>query len=148
MSGVMKLGYTGTQSGTTDAQMEAMQSLMRILDPKQVHHGDCRGGDEIFHFLAKRQGRRIMLHPPEDDKKRAFCVADAEEEPLPYLERNHVIVDKTDGLIATPKGFVHEVRSGTWFTVRRGWEKANYPVYIIYPDGRVTNRRDIPTGEG
>lgn len=43
-----------------------------------------------------------------------------EERPAkPYLERNKDIANEgIDGLIAAPSGWVEELRSGTWATVR------------------------------
>lgn len=50
---------------------------------------------------------------------------------------NRDIVAETDELIATPKGFQEERRSGTWATVRYAL-KARKPVTVIWPDGAAS----------
>ena len=93
----------------------------------------------------------ILLHPPVDPHKRAFCFTttingDRElpifledigeiRTPKPYLERNQDIADETGILLACPSGFKEVLRSGTWATIRRG-----KIVAIIFPDGSVETR--------
>jgi hypothetical protein len=82
------------------------------------------------------------VHPPTDDRKRAFCTGNgADWEPKPYLERNHDIVDETTILIACPNG-EERMRSGTWATVRYARQRIlNHEgqlTIIISPSGQVT----------
>ena len=53
------------------------------------------------------------------------------------LERNQDIVNASSILLAAPKEFSHTVRSGTWATIRRAWQKQRlnktFNVVIIPP---------------
>lgn len=132
----MRAGFTGTQASITGFQWSSLYWLLAYHRPEQCHHGDCIGGDLAFHQASKSLGLYVVLHPPTDPKKRAFCL-DADEIRLekPYLERNHDVVDETDYLIATPKSAFEETRSGTWSTVRYA-RKLLRPIYIILPNGQ------------
>jgi hypothetical protein len=132
----VRIGITATREGLTDAQARALAEFFTAAP--EVHHGDCVGGDERAHGVAQAAGCRIVIHPPIWDSARAFCTGAAEtREPLPYLNRNHRIVDETETLVALPKQERgEERRSGTWATVRyaRGLRR---PVVIIRPSGQV-----------
>jgi hypothetical protein len=142
---VYKVGFTGTQSGMTSAQKLAFDAIMFIANEYsaiEFHHGDCIGSDKEAHeavlILSKylKCTVRTVIHPPTISSKRAFCSADENREPLPYLDRNQKIVDATDVLIATPGERKEKLRSGTWSTVRRA-RAQNKPVIIINPDGTL-----------
>ena len=114
----MKVGFTGTQHGMSLWQQEQLRNL--LLEPTftEFYHGDCIGADNQAHTIALSSGLQIVVHPPTDDRKRAF-VAEGELLPqYPYLERNKHIVEACDLLIAAPKTLEEIVRSGTWSTVR------------------------------
>lgn len=118
----MKVGFSGTQIGMTPIQKAVLTEFLENIGPSmsEFHHGDCVGSDAQAHRLVRMIAPkcRIVLHPPNDWSKRAFCLADKYEPEKPYLVRNREIVLSTDYLIATP-GQSHEVlRSGTWATVR------------------------------
>lgn len=134
----MKLGFTGTQSGMTEAQKAAFIEFIDDNEIDEFHHGDCIGSDSDAHVLVLESYRRIPihLHPPTNPAKRAFCKGDREFAPLPYLDRNREIVGLTNVLIATPKG-PEELRSGTWATIRYA-RKLGHPVVIVWPDGSST----------
>ncbi len=150
------IGFTGTQKGMTPEQYRYVWQFLNGLDPdveRWYHHGDCIGADHDFHRLVRRLPHYLAgvhLHPPVIDTKRAFCDYDAIENPLPYIERNHNIVDASKLLIATP-GEAHEVqRSGTWATIRYAM-KTNTKRLVVDPDGLLnlewTNcmkAKDIP----
>lgn len=121
----MKIGFTGTQTGMCKAQKkmfyEIMTEFMRGEDkPTEFHHGDCIGADAEAHdIMTLFDGVDIIIHPPENDKKRAFCKPYARRaHPKPYLERNRRIVDSVDLLIVAPKEQEETLRSGTWSTYR------------------------------
>ena len=103
-----------------------------------LHHGDCIGADEEAHGLARAFGFRIVLHPPSDPRKRAYCEADATRTPVGYLVRNRRIVDECQLLVATPKLHAEEVRAGTWSTIRYA-AKIGRPLIVILPDGRTVD---------
>lgn len=139
----MKLGFTGTRDGLTENQKIALKKLFEDLlySIDEFHHGDCLGADmdahilseELqFHRIAKEKIFNIIIHPPEKDTLRAYCVGDETRDVFPYLRRNKNIVDETDILIACPKSRIEEQRSGTWSTVRYAYSK-NKPLILLFP---------------
>lgn len=121
------IGFTGTQHGMSDSQRERLKWLLATEltdDPMRdvhLHHGDCIGADADADSIAWNLGCRIVIHPPTDAKKRAFCDSGRTIilKEKPYLERNHDIVDETEYLIAAPRDpYREEMRSGTWATIR------------------------------
>jgi hypothetical protein len=130
----MKIGFTGTSQGMTSKQKAIVRNL--LLGEEELHHGDCIGADAEVHEIANGFKILVVIHPPTNPKARAFCEAASEtREPLPYLDRNHVIVDETDALVAAPRG--PEVqRSGTWATIRYALKQGK-PVFIVLPDGSL-----------
>lgn len=101
-----------------------------------LDHGDCFGADAQAHILARKLGWRVIIHPPIELQKRAMCVGDEVWPSKPYLVRNHDIVANTDRMVATPRGYSEEMRSGTWATVRYAL-KIGRTVYVVTPDGDV-----------
>jgi predicted Rossmann fold nucleotide-binding protein DprA/Smf involved in DNA uptake len=81
----------------------------------------------------------VVGHPPQDSRKRAFCVCDSSYPPKPYLARNHEMVMVTDRLVVVPKRQIEEVRSGTWATFRYAL-KLGRPIYVVWPDGTIAVR--------
>jgi len=129
----MKIGFTGTQEGMTQYQRNAVAEILALKKPEFGVHGDCIGADKDFHDLCVAQGIKIEIHPPDKDIKRAFCNADVIKKPLPYLLRNHNIVDAVDYMIATPKTSHEELRSGTWATIRYA-RKKNKRIIVLRPE--------------
>ncbi len=137
----MAVGFTGTQDGITHKQVLQLLNTY-LIHESEIHHGDCIGADEQFHYLARSiQMPSIQIHPPINESKRAFCdgpgvdILPAKE----YLDRNKDIVNATEYLIACPGGYEEIMRSGTWSTVRYAAKKEK-DVYIIFPDGSVQVR--------
>lgn len=133
------LGFTGTQEGMTPEQKDAFTKWVNDQKPSELHHGDCVGADEDAYNICKSSECPtvywICCHPPEISKSRAFTKGnDMIFPPRPYLDRNHDIVDMSREMVATPKGFDEEIRSGTWATVRYARKKGK-KVTIIFPDG-------------
>ena len=143
-SGIQKVsvGFTGTQKGMTSLQRRGVAQLLSTLKPSAFHHGDCEGADEEAHVLADAEMIPIIIHPPTNSTKRAFChehdnVSSVEVlEEFGYLVRNRHIVDDSDVLIATPRTMFEEQRSGTWATIRYA-RKCRKIVYIIWPKKAV-----------
>jgi hypothetical protein len=137
----MKIGFTGTRRGLTPAQKDALLDTLISLAPETVeaHHGMCVGADDEFDHLVRDvydpANRRIVGHPPEDQKHYAPAVCDVMWSPKPYLERNKNIVYKCEALIACPDG-PEKRRSGTWSTVRHA-RSSRKPVFVIWPNGSV-----------
>jgi hypothetical protein len=140
----MKLGFTGTGSKPGMDAWQQLQLINFIADNgvTELHHGDCEWADDQADHIAKTLGIKVVIHPPTDDKKRAYCYGKGSNgyrhnyenqelrPPKPYLERNHDIVDETDELFAAPKEQKEILRSGTWATVRYARDKVKKPVTI------------------
>lgn len=139
----MKIGFTGTRQGMTDAQYDAFEILTRELysdlSVKEFHHGGCIGADKEAHESVDSIGGVFMhIHPCNLWRQQATDIqGDFEYEELPPLKRNHVIVDSVELMIATPSGFDELFRgSGTWATIRQA-RRTKTPLHIIYPDGSI-----------
>jgi hypothetical protein len=131
-----EIGFTGTQEGMSEKQRSSLRQVLAsfFADGARVfRHGDCVGADAQAHAKAKAAGFRVVIHPPSDDSKRAFCQGDAVLTPRPYLVRNRHIVDASSVLIATPKGD-DELRSGTWSTIRYARKvRRDFRIRVITP---------------
>lgn len=141
----MIFGFTGTKFGMTDKQKQVISKIFGTYKDFEFHHGDCIGSDKEAGDLARINGaKRIMIHPPTNPKYRAFCKADVIYPEKPYLERDKDIVDSCQQMLATPKGFNEELRSGTWATIRYS-KKMKKRITIIYPDGNTEelNKNDL-----
>ena len=138
----LKIGFTGTQKGMTfDQKNNFLVTLKELNEEYQIeefHHGDCIGADADAHRLMQIYFPNVEIkkHPPKDPKKRAFCPGGFCYSEKPYILRNHMIVDSTDLMIATPDGESEELRSGTWSTIRYA-KKINKDIKIIVPDGKT-----------
>lgn len=136
---IKELGFTGTQSKPSHKQLDILYGVFLGFKDRGwtiLHSGDCLGADNAAHFLWKIVGGISHGHPPIISAKRAFCDFDLTDEPLAYLKRNKVIVDRSSVLIAVPKENEPQLRSGTWSTVRYAFKK-NKQVHIIQPDGKI-----------
>ena len=132
-----EVGFTGTQRGMTEKQELEVTAQLILLQQDGYgifHHGDCIGADSQAHDIAKKLGYDIVLHPPDENYKRAFRTKGAVRiEPVrPYLLRNRDIVASSTFLIAAPKTELEELRSGTWTTVRYA-RKAGIFVKVVLP---------------
>jgi hypothetical protein len=132
----MRVGFTGTSRGMTEAQRLAVAAVLRGLTGVEAgHHGDCVGADAEFHALCAELHITVVIHPPADPKKRAWCQGSRLEPEKPHPDRNHDIVNATDILVAAPAEPAGErLRSGTWATVRYA-RKRGRPIVIVRPDG-------------
>lgn len=133
----MKIGFTGTQKGMTDAQKECVRK--GLVAGEHFHHGACVGSDAEAHNIAKEIGSYIVVHPPVDESKMVKCEGDECRTSAKYLERDHNIVDETDVLYACPKSKREILRSGTWATIRYAIKQKKV-VLIFWPDGTVEAR--------
>lgn len=121
------VSFTGTQLGMTLLQQTTVGRMLAKLKAKHGDrlygvHGDCVGADEMFDGLCAAHGIRRGIYPSDVEEKRAHCErrgADVLAQPAPPLERNTPIAAAGDLLIAAPKEYDEEMRSGTWATVRR-----------------------------
>ena len=135
-----RIGVTATQAGTTPEQRAAVTARLLDLQPCEVHHGDCVGGDTDLHHIVRQHlpSTRIVVHPPDNPAKRAFVQGDEIWRPAPYLVRDQEIVATTDRLVALPGG-PERARSGTWYTVRFA-DAQGRAITIVWPDGSIEER--------
>jgi hypothetical protein len=137
----MIIGFTGTQQELPAAQERGLELLLGVIHATnavaEAHHGDCIGADARFDDCCWRLGIERHAHPGPDGARRAHCCADLIYPSLPFLDRNHVIVDASDVLIACPRGTAEELRSGTWATVRYA-RKSGRKIFFVWPDGHTT----------
>ena len=136
----MIVGFTASQSGVTSTQLQQLSEAFTTLRFKEFHHGDCIGGDCLAHALVRyfKPHTKIHIHPCNIDSKRAYCYPDRIYDVKRPLVRNQDIVDVCDVLLACPAQPEEILRSGTWSTIRRGWQKFGKDsgrVIILYPHG-------------
>jgi hypothetical protein len=131
----MKVGMTGTQIGATDKQMNLFWTVLQEHKATELHHGDCVGADAQAHAVARKLKLKVVIHPPDNPSKRAFCAAHEERLSRPYLIRNLDIIEAVDLLVGLPGG-PEKVRSGTWSTIRQARRRGK-KVIVIMPDGEV-----------
>lgn len=151
----MNLAVTATQGGFTPEQFQAAYSYLEwtFEDISAFHHGGCIGGDDRLQWMIAQlkeelsaglrshpggvcSPRVIMHRGSTPDKWALGCDDNADEirEPRDNIERNHIMVDETDQLLACPSGKNEVTRSGTWATMRYA-RRMKKPVVIIFPDG-------------
>lgn len=144
----LSIGFTGTQIGLSPEQTICLDRLLtkyynkywEVSNGLEFHHGDCIGGDEQFHanviqLIGIDHQERINVHPPEDNKKRAYCQGTIWPE-KDYIPRNHDIVDNSGVMFACPKEHKQQLRSGTWATYRYA-RHCDRLVWLILPDGHL-----------
>lgn len=102
-----------------------------------LHHGMCVGADAQAHLIATLEDCRTHGYPPiNQDHARMDLAVDEIEEPGDFLVWDQWLVDASEILVATPKGMIEELRSGTWATVRYARRRGK-PIVMIWPDGTV-----------
>lgn len=131
-----KMGFTGTRQNLTKQQIECLVCVTQFYSPSELHHGDCVGGDATIHDVVREHVEecKVVIHPPEYDRYRAYKEGDEVRNTLPYLTRNKNIVDESDMMVATPEQKQEKLRSGTWSTIRYAKKKGKF-IVIIFPDG-------------
>lgn len=141
----MKYGFSGTRFGMNEAQRKGFTEFLELYPPTEFHHGCCVGADANAVECVRRtlHGVIVVGHPcnwPPLQDKEAIATSDQMRPCRKPLERNRLIVDETEALVACPKG-PEELRSGTWSTIRYA-RKIGRPILIIWPNGDVTLERD------
>lgn len=140
--GTYTIGFSGSIEGMTEQQMssviELFSNIVRVSRQLgvriEVHHGDAVGCDAQMHELARAMDVPIVIHPPVDDRLRAFCTgAETVLPEKPYLVRDGDIA-QSDILIACPRQMEEVVRSGTWATIRYSRKNGKRRI-IVFPDG-------------
>lgn len=136
-----RVGVTGTQHGLTPEQLATGKMLLAGLINGKDHrqstifsHGDCIGADVQLANIAMAYGYYVQAFPPIDPKKRAFHKSHRILGSLPYLKRNHLIVNHSSILLAFPRQHKEQRRSGTWATIRYALKNST-DLIIVFPDG-------------
>ena len=138
----MRIGFTGTQKGVTIYQKTNLiialsNNKIENFHRVEFHHGDCIGADEEACGIAIQCGFFIIVHPPINERKRAFTEYDIMLPAKGYIARNHDIVNDTDILYACPDG-PEKVRSGTWATIRYALKKKKKVVIFHHEESNVS----------
>lgn len=131
------LGFTGTRKGMTKLQLRFVRNRITGHNGKitRSHHGSCIGSDEEFHDICLLAGIPVEVWPGNVEKLRAPCLkADLYHEPMDLVERDRKIVDACSVLMAAPRGYKEELRSGTWLTVRYALKQGKL-VFVVWPSG-------------
>lgn len=148
MKEIVTLGFTGTSSGMTPQQLATVRRLFMEMRLMHLHHGDCIGADAQAHYLARELGAYITVHPPSNDKLRAFCPGGEGRKPVGYLTRNrHIVAEGIDGLVVAPKDYQQPKNlrgQGTWTTLGYA-RQAGRRVWIVFPDGTYTSENPSKT---
>ena len=132
----MIIGFTGTRNDLTEVQLRnIIAGLMELGEGWEGLHGDCVGADDVFDKCCKELGIVTKCRPCTFTNMRAYAT-EAIAEPVRPMERNRQIVADCDHLFACPPTEEEVKRSGTWATIRFG-RKANKPVTIFYPSGKI-----------
>jgi len=143
LDNTMNTFRTATISGTRKGMSKEQQARMcDILDElpslSYVRHGDCVGVDEKAHEIVRSRFSRltIHIHPPLNDKDRAFCDGDVTYDAEAFLKRDRTMVNDSDVLLAFTDSRKERLRSGTWTTIRHA-RRLGSPLVIVFPGGEV-----------
>lgn len=138
----MKIGITGTRQGMTTYQLSELKNRLGGGTITEAHHGDCIGADSQFHdaVLDFDPKAEIIIHPPNQNKYRAFCNFGTVLKTRNYLKRNRDIVHCSDLLMVFPRETQILPKgtrgSGTWYTYHYAQDQG-VKTLIVWPDGTV-----------
>lgn len=149
--GGLVLGVTATRNGLTPQQGRVAALILRGTSAhpiRELHHGDCVGGDADLDHIASALGVYRVIHPPDNPALRAYCLPEDADpytlgrvlEPLPYKVRNKRIVHSCWCLLAFPATIREQPYGGTWSTVRYARSRG-VPLVLVRPDGFVLPER-------
>ena len=134
--GYMIIGMSGNRYGISDQAKATFQEFLDKHEISMAHHGDCLGADKEFHKIMELNGILVTIHPPEKSALRAYCQSAKIMPVLPYLKRNHNIIDACEIFVAFPSGKTEVLRSGTWSAIRYA-RRIKRSIYLFYPDGTM-----------
>ena len=121
----MKAGFTGSRNlKLSEVQKQTLKEFIENMKISEFHHGDCVGADADVHSFIKSAFPeiRIVIHPPVEEKHRAFCKGEVVLKAKDYMDRNRDIVDASEILFALPQPNSNP-RSGTLATIRYSEKK-------------------------
>lgn len=144
----MILSFTGTRRGMTDAQKRGVLTVYDRLQPTTLIHGGAVGADREASNLAHGYHYRISapffeVYPADEQSaelwRRSLTHTDGRltgrvHPVMLPLERNRIIAQRCNLLVACLAEAREIRRSGTWATVRYA-QSAGKPIVVIAPDG-------------
>lgn len=148
----MILGFTGTRQGLSVRQKFGLGIALPVV-PDQLVHGGAVGADTEFDQWFRRAAWSTILSVdifPADEERRQFWLRKYGIE-LPWLtihqamlplDRNELIVQRCNHLLACPFEPTEQLRGGTWATVRYA-RKLGRPITLLLPDGTI-KRESVP----
>ena len=136
---------TGTRHGATPFQLASVGWLFSRYEIKTLHDGDAIGVDEQVYYLARAFKAQIEIHPPANDKYRAFCGFDSDvpnyrdvhHPPKPYHERDEDMVDACEALVSVQWKAEEMSRGGTRYTTEYA-RTLNRPIALVWPNGHIS----------
>ena len=134
------VAFTGTRAGMSQKQFDRFEfECKKIGKMSEFHHGDCVGADvqAATSIQLNKLCNEIHSWPGHIASLRAGFKSWCRHSPCHCLERNRLMVDESDILIACPREMAESHRGGTWYTIRYAREK-NVPMVICWPDGTST----------
>jgi predicted Rossmann fold nucleotide-binding protein DprA/Smf involved in DNA uptake len=139
------MGFTGTRAGVTVSQRVVLGAILEEARPSVVYHGGAYGADEDFHNIIRTHERlairstKIIVYPHNLPYDIAMGLIEPFEyqEKSPPLQRNRKIVSLCDVLVACPKTYTEEQRSGTWATIRYAKTIKRWTIFI-WPGGDLS----------
>jgi hypothetical protein len=136
-------GETGTRDGATRLQLASVGWLWSRYHITGLRDGDCVGVDAQLYHMARAMNLDVVIHPPTNDKFRAFCGAyDTQTTILPekgYYERDRDLVNASAVMVACPKQLLElgKMQGGTWYTINYT-RKLKLPLAIAWPNGFIS----------
>lgn len=139
----MKIGFTGTRFGLNERTKKSIKDLLISLNATEVYHGMCVGADEDFHHICKELGLKINGLPgvsvkdPHNLDYRAELEVDNLYPTMTHFQRNRVIVDSCDLLIACP--LCGAITGGTMYTFQYAVKKNKPNILICQEQSTILN---------
>ncbi len=132
-----QVGFVGTVSGMTGAQLRSLQIVLMEYGPVEVHLAGRRGADEQVDEIADRLRLWRMVHPSSTPGEAPACTGDVLYPAKPEDERFSDIVDAVGVLVAAPHNAHPVPGCRTWQTVQRARDVGR-PVVLVRPDGSTS----------
>ena len=127
---IKDVGISGTRHGASPHQLIMIKVALIIYKERgaeKFRHGDCVGVDVEAAEIARELDYCIVSHP---GPKGVGSKADYIYDPIPFLDRNKVIVRMSDIMLIVPHTNIEVLRSGTWATYRYA-KKMNIPIRMV-----------------
>lgn len=131
----MIIAVSASREGLTPYQAERVTHALRRPQVTGIVHGDCVGGDEDVHAIARKLGLDCFAYPSNLPRFRAHTDATLLAEPAEPLTRNVWIVEYGRALVACPSASSR----GTWHAV--SCARSRGKALVVYGPESVLERR-------